>query len=151
LRLALTSAVAAWVTIGLLVARAVETEARRRLEREQAQARAALLHVLEEIDDVGIDTGDLVDVLLSDHRTGPRRCSKTNPPPRPSWFARVSRSRGRGQREELGDGHGADAGRQGQFAIAVLGDCFFDVELACYGEPWAGGFELFGVLPEGLW
>jgi uncharacterized membrane-anchored protein YhcB (DUF1043 family) len=69
LRLALTSAVAAWVTIGLLVARAVETEARRRLEREQAQARAALLHVLEEIDDVGIDTGDLVDVLLSDHRT----------------------------------------------------------------------------------
>jgi uncharacterized membrane-anchored protein YhcB (DUF1043 family) len=67
--LALTSAVAAWVTIGLLVARAVETEARRRLEREQAQARAALLHVLEEIDDVGIDTGDLVDVLLSDHRT----------------------------------------------------------------------------------
>jgi hypothetical protein len=66
LRLALTSAVAAWVTIGLLVARAVETEARRRLEREQAQAR---LHVLEEIDDVSIDTGDLVDVLLSDHRT----------------------------------------------------------------------------------
>jgi uncharacterized membrane-anchored protein YhcB (DUF1043 family) len=69
LRLALTSAVAAWVTIGLLVARAVETEARRRLQREQAQARAALLHVLEEIDDVSIDTGDLVDVLLSDHRT----------------------------------------------------------------------------------
>jgi hypothetical protein len=69
LRLALTSAVAEWATIGLLVARAVETEARRRLEREQAQARAALLHVLEEIDDVGIDTGDLVDVLLSDHRT----------------------------------------------------------------------------------
>jgi hypothetical protein len=25
--------------------------------------------VLEEIDDVSIDTGDLVDVLLSDHRT----------------------------------------------------------------------------------
>ena len=69
MRLALTSAVAAWVTIGLLVARAVETEARRRLQREQAQARAALLHVLGEIDDVGIDTGDLVDVLLSDHRT----------------------------------------------------------------------------------
>jgi hypothetical protein len=69
LRLALTSAVAEWATIGLLVARAVETEARRRLEREQAQARAALLHVLVEIDDVGIDTGDLVDVLLSDHRT----------------------------------------------------------------------------------
>jgi hypothetical protein len=69
LRLALTSAVAAWVTIGLLVARAVETEARRRLEREQAQARAALFHVLEEIDDVGIDTGDLVEALLGDRRT----------------------------------------------------------------------------------
>jgi hypothetical protein len=67
LRLALTSAVAAWVTIGLLVARAVEAEARRRLQREHKHARAVLVNVLDDVSgEVGIDTTAIVASLVDE-------------------------------------------------------------------------------------
>jgi hypothetical protein len=74
LQLALASAVAARTAIAVLILRAkqmADFRAARRLQREQARARAELIDVLDRIDaETALDTGDLVTALLgNDGRT----------------------------------------------------------------------------------
>jgi hypothetical protein len=69
LQLQLVSALTAWTMTAVLVARAREAadlEAAARLQRERARAKASLINVLDDIDDAGIGTEDLVAALLAD-------------------------------------------------------------------------------------